>query len=165
MQKWNWKICVLNTFGIVMINSIRDFYLGLLKCCISLKCLHQKLMSMAMRKRWTMKIRVLRIGVTVRSLGVECTGCTNTIAQNGVVVYWVLIYHICNAMQWALHFRMGWFNAPQCMWRMVFQSAGQVRTVKSKQMRRRGDLGGFTLTLVLCNLTLNAVLSVWNIIS
>ena len=97
MQKWNWKICVLNTFGIVMINSIRDFYLGLLKCCFSLKCLHQKLMSMAMRKRWTMKIRVLRIGVTVRSLGVECTGCTNTIAQNGVVVmHWVLIYHICD---------------------------------------------------------------------
>ena len=44
-----------------------------------------------------MKIRVLRIGVTVRSLGVECTGCTNTIAQNGVVVmHWVLIYHICD---------------------------------------------------------------------
>ena len=56
-----------------------------------------------------MMIRVLRIGVTVRSLGVECTGCTNTIAQNGVVVmHWVLIYHICNAMQWALHFRMEW---------------------------------------------------------
>ena len=37
-----------------------------------------------------MMIRVLRIGVTVRSLGVECTGCTNTIAQNGVVMHWYI---------------------------------------------------------------------------